>query len=232
MDAKLLATFLAALKTKFVGVPDAVLERIAKKKGETLTSEEGVNSAIEGISLQNIFEYYGDSRATEATQSAVLNYEKKHGIKDGKQIQPEEPIGGEHKQEVRFEGLPESVQKMFEAQGRQISDLTKLVQGAVSVVTTSKRETDAKQLISNAKLPEKWTSRIDFDSETPIEEQIKSLQEEYVEIRQSVVNEKVDTGDYIPGGKGKEMSESDWVKIMDGEPSDTTSPGVASLNVE
>lgn len=39
-----------------------------------------------GVTFQQVLESYGDSRATEAQQTAVSNYEKKHGLKDGKQV--------------------------------------------------------------------------------------------------------------------------------------------------
>lgn len=77
---------LAALKTKFAGVPEAILDRIATKMAKTVTTEDQVNSLVEGVTLQHVFDSYGDSRATEASQTAVSNYEKKHNIKDGKPI--------------------------------------------------------------------------------------------------------------------------------------------------
>lgn len=77
---------LVALKAKFTGVPEVILDRIATKMAKTITTEDQVNSQVEGMTLQYIFDSYGDSRATEASQTAVSNYEKKHSIKDGKPI--------------------------------------------------------------------------------------------------------------------------------------------------
>lgn len=82
---------LDALKAKFEGVSEAILNRIAEKLAKTVTTEEGVEPAVEGVTFQQVLESYGDSRATEAQQSAVTNYEKKHGLKDGKKV---EPTGG------------------------------------------------------------------------------------------------------------------------------------------
>lgn len=78
---------LDALKAKFPGVSDAVLGRIADKIAKTTTNEEDVATAVEGVTLQQVLDSYGDSRATEATQTAVSNYEKKHGLKDGQKVQ-------------------------------------------------------------------------------------------------------------------------------------------------
>ncbi|MDR3244806.1 MAG: hypothetical protein LBT50_00050 [Prevotellaceae bacterium] len=76
-----------ALKAKFVGVSDAVLNRIAEKLAKTVTAEEGIQTAVDGVTFQQIIDGEADRRATEATQTAVTNYEKKHGIKDGQKVQ-------------------------------------------------------------------------------------------------------------------------------------------------
>ncbi len=83
---------LEALKAKFEGVSEAILDRIATKLAKTATTEDQVATAVEGVTLQQVIESYGDSRATEAQQTAVRNYEAKHGLKDGK---PEKPAGDE-----------------------------------------------------------------------------------------------------------------------------------------
>ena len=84
---------IAALATKFEGVDAKILSRIADKimSDKTIESEEDVNSAVEEVTFADILKHYGDSRATEATRKAVSNYEKKHGIKDGKPIVLNEP---------------------------------------------------------------------------------------------------------------------------------------------
>ena len=78
---------LAALKTKFQGVEDATLQRIASKKSEGVTDESKVNSIVEGISFQDVLKSYGDYRADGAQKTAISNYEKKHNIKDGKPVE-------------------------------------------------------------------------------------------------------------------------------------------------
>ena len=77
---------LEQLKTKFSGVSEKILDRIAKKLAETVTKSEDVKTAVDGVTFQEVLENYGDSRATDATKTAVLNYEKKHGLKDGVKV--------------------------------------------------------------------------------------------------------------------------------------------------
>ena len=71
-----------ALKAKFTGVSETILGRIADKLAKTATTQEQVATAVEGVTFQQVLESYGDSRATEAQQTAVSNYEKKHGNED------------------------------------------------------------------------------------------------------------------------------------------------------
>ena len=82
---------LAGLQQKFSGVDTATLTRIASKKAEGVTDETKVNSIVEGISFQDVMQNYGDFRAGQAQTSAVSNYEKKHGLKDGKPIENPKP---------------------------------------------------------------------------------------------------------------------------------------------
>ncbi len=91
---------LDALKAKFEGVSEAILNRIADKLAKTVTKEDDVAAAVEGVTLQSVIDAYGDSRATEAQQTAVTSYEKKHNLKDGKPVtgggqgKTDEPAGG------------------------------------------------------------------------------------------------------------------------------------------
>lgn len=87
---------LTALKAKFIGVSESILTRIADKIAKNINSEEEIEAAVEKVTFQQVLESYGDSRATEASQTAVRNYEAKHNIKDGKAIEqpkPAEPKG-------------------------------------------------------------------------------------------------------------------------------------------
>lgn len=78
---------LEALKAKFPGVSESILGRIADKLAKTASSQEQVTTAVEGVTFQQVLESYGDSRATEAQQTAVSNYEKKHGLREGQKVE-------------------------------------------------------------------------------------------------------------------------------------------------
>lgn len=107
---------LQALKTKFVGVSEDVLERIAKNLAKTVEDEDGIDDAVDGVNFQTVLQSYGDFRADEAQKSAVSNYEKKHGLKEGKPVKGEEPDPGE---------VPEWFKSYKEANDKRITELTK-----------------------------------------------------------------------------------------------------------
>lgn len=102
---------LAGLKTKFPGVDSRILERIAKKKAETTTTEDEVKTVVDGVTFQSIIDSEGDRRANEAQSSAVSNYEKKYKLKDGKPTEPPQqdppqpptpPAGGEDSEVLKM----------------------------------------------------------------------------------------------------------------------------------
>ena len=82
---------LDALKTRFEGISESVLDRMAKKIAKTATTAEEVKSTVEEVTIQQIIDAEGDRRATDAQKTAVANYERKHGLKDGKTIEPSDP---------------------------------------------------------------------------------------------------------------------------------------------
>ena len=132
---------LDALKAKFEGVSDKILDRIADKLAKTVTKAEDVETAVAGVTFQQVIESYGDSRATEAQQTAVKNYETKHNLKDGKPVEPEpkptpKPQGGgddvpewakamqEQLKNLQSENAQLRAERTTEARRAQLSALT------------------------------------------------------------------------------------------------------------
>jgi hypothetical protein len=77
---------LNALKAKYEGVSENILNRIADKLAKTVTKEDDVQAAVDAVTFQQVIDGEADRRATEATQNAVTNYEKKYSIKEGKPV--------------------------------------------------------------------------------------------------------------------------------------------------
>ncbi len=84
-----------ALVTKF-GIDAKMVEGIAEKLSKTVTTEEEVATAVEGVTFQQVMESYADKRANEASdtarKNAIKKYESQYGLKDGKPLKdPKDP---------------------------------------------------------------------------------------------------------------------------------------------
>lgn len=75
---------LDALRKKFEGVDEKVLNRIARTAAKTVKTEEEATQFVEDYTIQQVIDSYTDSRVNEARETAVQSYEKKYGLKDGK----------------------------------------------------------------------------------------------------------------------------------------------------
>lgn len=86
-------------------------------------------------------------------------------------------------------------------------------------------------LLKAAELPEGWLPRIDVNSETAIEDQVKALTEEYTGIQQKAIDARVASGDFRPGSfEVKDRSVEDWAKLMDSDVSQNN-PGKVDLGL-
>lgn len=149
---------LDALKAKFEGVSDAVLSRIATKLAKTATTTEQITTAVEGVTIQQIIDSYADSRATEATQTAVQNYETKHGLKDGVKVgtagggTPVTQTQNAVQPQINLQGGAETVPTWAQALINSNKQLTERLSAMETERTTTTRKTQLSSVI--AKLPE------------------------------------------------------------------------------
>jgi succinate dehydrogenase/fumarate reductase flavoprotein subunit len=81
-------TILNALKEKFQGLNDNVLERAANKLIKEIKNVDNVKDTVDNYTFQQLLDSYTDSRVTEAQQTAIKNYEQKYSLKDGKTLTP------------------------------------------------------------------------------------------------------------------------------------------------
>lgn len=232
-------TIIDAIKKglKAIGVNEKYAAKVQKLF--KIEKEEDIDTYI-ALFKDNILPDLEDTSAVEkARKDAIAEYEKNNGLKDGKPVKPAKKSKKTVKSEEDdddddeddFEGLPAAVVKLLKAQQKQISELAASVSTVASTVTTSTKQVSAKALFADSKLPAKWFNRIDVNSETSVEDQIKELQEEFAEIKQSVIDDEVAGGDYKPNSyKPKERTEQEWLKLMEDEESSDNS--TASLGLE
>ncbi len=146
---------LAGLKTKFAGVDPKILERIAKKKTETTTTEEEVKTVVDGVTFQSIIESEGDRRANEAQSTAISNYEKKHKLKDGKSIEQQEPP---KQNEPPTGGASDEVKAMFEKMEQENKAMREQLNGILHEKQGNQRKAKYEALFDGAsdKLKERY----------------------------------------------------------------------------
>lgn len=182
---------LAALKTKFTGVQDAILNRVADKivSNGKVTKEEDIATAVDGVTFQQVLEMYGDSRANEASITAVRNYENTHKLKDGKPTDgaragatppgtPEQPAGataqGGGGEDTK---VPAWAQAIIDSNKAVLSRVDALEKGR----TTESRRSQLDAIVAN--LPEAMRKAY---SRTPVETQ---TDEEFNTLLADITNE-------------------------------------------
>ena len=168
---------LAGLQHKFTGVDTAVLTRIATKKAEGVTDETKVNSIVEGISFSDVLNSYGDFRANTAVTSAVSNYEKKHGLKDGKPIEIEKPV--EKPVEKPADDMATIIANAVSAAVKPLSD--KLTQFETEKAQVTRQE----QILAKAKeygIPETFAKRYAIPEDADLNTYFKDAKQELANV--------------------------------------------------
>ena len=149
---------LKALKAKFPGVNANVLNRIADKLSKNVTTAEQVTTAVAGVTQEiiDIIESYGDSRATEAQQTAVHNYETKYGLKDGVKLGDGGGTGGEHGTGTEQNNGAGEGAEQIPAWAKAVIDSTKEMKETIAKMQTERTTSTRKQQLNEVigKLPE------------------------------------------------------------------------------
>lgn len=174
---------LALLKTKFPGVDEATLIRIAEKKAAGVTDESQVQPIADGVGFQDVLNSYGDFRANGAVASAVSNYEKKHNIKDGKPIENPNPIPNP-KLEDKKDDVPAWAQALIDSNKNLLTELSALKQEKLQA-------TRQEQIMAKAKeygIPETFAKRYAIPDDADLDTYFKDAKQELANIGFSGVN--------------------------------------------
>lgn len=167
---------LALLKTKFPGVDEATLIRIAEKKANGVTDESQLQTIADGVGFQDVLNSYGDFRANSAVTSAVTNYEKKHGLKDGKPIEIEKPV--EKPVEKPADDMATIIANAVSAAMKPLSD--KLTQFETEKLQAIRQE----QIMAKAKeygIPESQAKRYAVPEDADLDAYFKDAKQELVD---------------------------------------------------
>nr|DAY22425.1 MAG TPA: hypothetical protein [Caudoviricetes sp.] len=176
----ILEQILAGLQQKFTGVDTAILTRIATKKAEGVTDETKVNSIVEGISFSDVLNSYGDFRAGDATRTSVLNYEKRHNLKDGKPIENPNPNPNPNpKPEDKTDDMATIIANAVNAAVKPLSD--KLAQFETEKLQATRQE----QIMAKAKeygIPETFAKRYAIPNDADLDTYFKDAKQELANV--------------------------------------------------
>lgn len=169
----ILEQILAGLQQKFTGVDTAILTRIATKKTEGVTDETKVNSIVEGISFSDVLNSYGDFRAGDASKTAVTNYEKKHGLKEGKPAETTTTITT--KTEEKKDDVPAWAQALIDSNKSLLTEVSTLKQEKAQA-------TRQEQILAKAKeygIPENYAKRCAIKDDEDLDAYFKDLKQDF-----------------------------------------------------
>ena len=174
---------LAGLQQKFTGVDTAILTRIATKKAEGVTDETKVNSIVEGVSFSDVLNSYGDFRAGDASKTAVTNYEKKHGLKEGKPAETTTTTTPT-KTEENKDDVPAWAQTLIDSNKSLLTEVFTLKQEKLQA-------TRQEQILAKAKeygIPETFAKRYAIPDDADLDTYFKDAKQELANIGFSGVN--------------------------------------------
>lgn len=145
---------LTALKAKFQGVNANILDRIATMLAKTVTTEDQVKTAVEGVTKDfiDVIEAYGDSRATDTQKTAILNYEKKYGLKDGVKVEQKQETTTTQQTTTTKQGEGNETPAWAQALIDSNKQLTERLNKMEGERTTASRKAELEEILS--KLPE------------------------------------------------------------------------------
>jgi len=170
---------LAALITKFQGIDEAILTRIAEKKANGVTDESQIPTIIEGVSFQDVLTYYGDFRAGDAQLSSIRNYEKKHNLKDGKPIETPNPNPNPNPEPPKPDDLSAIIASAVSA---AVKPLSEKLAGFEQKEAQTKRSTDILAKAKEYGIPESFATKFNITEEADLDEYFKGMKQEFANI--------------------------------------------------
>lgn len=195
---------LAALKTKFVGVQDSILNRVADKLAKTVTTDEAIVTAVEGVSMQQLIDSYADSRATEAASTALKNHRAKLGLDENDQpINPgDDEDKDKNKKKKTDPDEPAWFTKFKEDQQKTIDGLVQKVTGFEKEKTTTELSGRLLSKLKEKGIPESYFKgrNLIVEKEDAIDTLVTSIETDFNGFKQEMAEQGVNIS--IPPAAG------------------------------
>ncbi|MDD2954623.1 MAG: hypothetical protein PHC95_15970 [Parabacteroides sp.] len=191
------------------GVPEKYAERI--QKTFKIEKAEGLETFVD-LFKDNILPAITEAEQaaqTAAQAAAVAEYEKTHGLKDGKPVQT--PPDLNTPPAVDLTKLSPELQALFTTQQKQLGDLTTLVTG---MVTSQQRNQKLDLVRSKLKgkidddFLEDYATRVNLDAEN-LDTEVDAKVKEFGIMKQKFIGKAVADGNYIPASGGVSDTEFD-----------------------
>lgn len=227
-------TVIEAIKKalKEQGVSESHAERVQKAFG--VSAVDGVAAAVKAFKEHMLpaIEEAGKAakeKAEEARKAAIADYEKTHGLKDGKPIVPDptQPIPPKPFGNTAPTGDNAELAEL----NKQLQEIRSKIAKSEAEAANAARLSEAKAAIQKAGLPEAWLSRINTAADASIEEQVKTLGDELTAIRQDAINQNVASGGMrsMPA-ESTARTADDWANFMNQTMDQSSEKGTAAFN--
>lgn len=191
------------------GVPEKYAERI--QKSFKIEKEEGIDAFV-ALFKDNILPAITEAEQAaqqSAQAAAIAEYEKTHGLKDGKPVQT--PPASGTPPAVDLTKLSPEMQALFAASQKQIGDLTTLVTGMVSTQQRASKldiiRTKMKGKIDDDFL-EDYATRVNLDADN-LDAEVDAKVKEFGVMKQKFITKAVSEGNYAPVSGGVSDTEFD-----------------------
>ena len=176
---------LQALKTKYTGVQALVLDRVADELAKTVTEETAIETAVGGVgglitTFNSILQSEGDRRATEASKTAVGNYEKQHNLKEGKPIEAPKPADPNDVATIVANAVKAAVEPLQ-------NEINQFKQKGSTEALTAK----LKAKMAEKKIPEAFLKGRTIESEEKLDIVLSEIESDFTAVKQSLINEGV-----------------------------------------
>ncbi len=245
---------LEALKTKFEGIDAKVLNRIAAKLAKTVKTEEEATTTVEELTLQQVIDSYSDSRVTEAQEKAIGSYEKKHGLKDGKRIKPDDaddadmddlgegdddddvvvniPKGGKGNGKGKGDETQTLLRTLIKSNQAMMKEIASIKGEKIADTRKSRLADllkDAPEKLKNRY--EKDFSRMNFETDDDFEEWLEDITPDIEDISSSIVAKEGVVGKPKSGGKTQEEAKPNpFVQArVEARKAETAPPAIVGL---
>lgn len=207
---------LALLRTKFDGVQDAILRRIAEAKSKGLSetaTDEDIQGIVDGLTVQAVIEDYANSRVNEAARTAIQNYEKKYGLKEGKP-------GTQPQDQPPQEEIPTDAPDWAKAILKQNQELTQKIAGLETKEKTQSLvdKVHAKLTSGDKKVPKSFlkSQSIQIESEDEVDAVADKIFQDFSAVRTELISEGIISEEpkmSLGGSKTQvEKDIEDWAK--------------------